>query len=195
MKIKVSSPKLSHALALANGKCSAHVARLSDFSEATLQAEMELADLKLPKNKRIGAEFVFDSGRKLPSSYKYSRTITRARLVRGARGWFVTEISTVEVWPSVGGGSLLILTQSQADCVIAEFKEKFRVIAKPTAIETTLLPDGSLLVHAVTSDNRHLVVVWHEDGTGYPVTDDLTDAESDAVWAVASAEFKKKFKV
>jgi hypothetical protein len=190
MKIKVSSPKLSHALALANGKCTAHTARLSDFHGSALRAEMELSGLKLPKRKRIGAEFVFESGRKLPSSYKYRRTITRARLVRGARDWFVSEISTVEVWPSVGGGSILTLTQSQADCVVSEFRQKFRVIEKPTSIEKTLLPDGSLLVHAVTPDNRHLVVVWHEDGTGYPVTDGLTDAESDAVWAVAKQKFR-----
>ena len=127
MKIKVTSNKLPGALALANGKCTAHTARISDFHGSALRAEMELQDLKLPKNKRIGAGFVFESGRKMPSSYKYRRIITRARLVRGAREWFVTEISTVEVWPSVGGGSLLILTQSQADCAIAEFKQKFRV--------------------------------------------------------------------
>jgi hypothetical protein len=88
---------------------------------------MELQELGLPKKKRIGAGFTFESGRKLPSSYKYRRTITRARLVRGAREWFVREISTVEVWPSFGGGSLLMLTQSQADCVVSEFKKKFRV--------------------------------------------------------------------
>ena len=127
MKIKISSPKLSHALALANGKCTAHTARLSDFHEAALRAEAELSGLKLPKRKRIGAGFVFESGKKLPSSYKYRRTITRARLVRGARDWFLSEISTVEVWPSCGGGSILILTQSQADCAIAEFKQKFRI--------------------------------------------------------------------
>ena len=127
MKIKINSPKLANALAIANGKCTAHTARISDFLGSALRAEMELADLKLPKKRRIGAGFTFESGRKLPSSYKYRRTITRARLVRGARDWFVSEISTVEVWPSVGGGSILILTQSQADCAIAEFKQKFRV--------------------------------------------------------------------
>jgi hypothetical protein len=62
--------------------------------------------------------------------------------------------------------------------------------AKPPAIQKTLLPDGALLVHAITTDNRHLVVVWHEDGTGYPVTDELTDVESDAVWAVAKQKFR-----
>jgi hypothetical protein len=127
MKIKVTSNKLPGALALANGKCTAHTARLSDFHEAALRAEAELSGLKLPKRKRIGAGFVFESGKKLPSSYKYRRTITRARLVRGARDWFLSEISTVEVWPSCGGGSILILTQSQADCAIAEFKQKFRI--------------------------------------------------------------------
>ena len=127
MKIKVSSPKLAHALAIANGKCTAHTARISDFLGSALRAEMELQDLKLPKNKRIGAGFVFESGTKMPSSYKYRRIITRASLVRGARDWFVKTICTVEVWPSGGGGSLLLLTQSQADCAIAEFKEKFRV--------------------------------------------------------------------
>jgi len=127
MKIKVTSNKLSHALALANGKCTAHTARLSDFHEAALRAEAELAGLKLPKRKRIGAGFVFESGAKMPSSYKYRRIITRASLVRGARDWFVKTICTVEVWPSGGGGSLLLLTQSQADCAIAEFKQKFRV--------------------------------------------------------------------
>ena len=190
MKIKISSPKLPGALALANGKCTAHTARISDFIGSALRAEMELHELNLPKRKRIGAEFVFESGRKLPSSYKYRRTITRARLVRGARDWFVTSICTVEVWPSCGGGSLLSLTQSQADCVVSEFKQKFKVIAKPPAIQKTLLPDGALLVHAITTDNRHLVVVWHEDGTGYPVTDELTDVESDAVWAVAKQKFR-----
>jgi len=127
MKIKISSPKLAHALAIANGKCTAHVAHLSDFREAALRAEAELHELRLPKRKRIGAGFVFESGKKVPSSYKYRRIITRASLVRGARDWFVKTICTVEVWPSGGGGSLLLLTQSQADCAIAEFKQKFKV--------------------------------------------------------------------
>ena len=190
MKIKISSPKLTAALASANGKCTAHTARLSDFHEAALRAEAELHELRLPKRKRTGAGFVFESGATMPSSYKYRRIITRASLVRGARDWFVTSICTVEVWPSVGGGSILSLTQSQADCVVSEFRQKFRIIEKPASIETTLLPDGSLLVHAVTPDNRHLVVVWRADGTGYPVTDELTDAESDAVWAVAKEKFR-----
>jgi hypothetical protein len=127
MKIKISSLKLAGALARANGKCTAHTARLSDFHDAALRAEAELQELRLPKRKRIGAKFGFESGRKLPSSYKYRRIITRASLVRGARDWFVKTIYTVEVWPSGGGGSLLLLTQSQADCAIAEFKQKFKV--------------------------------------------------------------------
>ena len=127
MKIKVTSNKLPGALALANGKCTAHVARISDFIGSALRAEVALQELGLPKRKRIGAGFVFESGRKMPSSYKYRRIITRASLVRGARDWFVKTICTVEVWPSGGGGSLLLLTQSQADCAIAEFKQKFRV--------------------------------------------------------------------
>ena len=39
-----------------------------------------------------------------------------------------------------------------------------------------------VLVDAATTDGRRVVVVWERDGTGYPVVDDMGDAESDSVW-------------
>ncbi len=55
-------------------------------------------------------------------------------------------------------------------------------------IRATLIPraDGNLvLVDAATADGRRVAVVWERDGTGYPVVDDMEDAESDLVWTAA----------
>jgi hypothetical protein len=50
------------------------------------------------------------------------------------------------------------------------------------AVKQTPLPGGLVLVHAVMPDGRTLVVAWDREGCGYPVTDDLTDEESDEVF-------------
>jgi len=51
-------------------------------------------------------------------------------------------------------------------------------------IKATAIPRAGNLVavDACTADGRRLSVVWDRDGTGYPVLDQLDDAESDLVW-------------
>jgi len=52
-----------------------------------------------------------------------------------------------------------------------------------------LRTDGNLVaVDACTADGRQLSVVWERDGTGYPVLDQLDDAESDVVWFAVEKE-------
>jgi len=52
------------------------------------------------------------------------------------------------------------------------------------SIRLTVVPQqhgkNLVAVDAATDDGRRAVVVWERDGTGHPVVDDLTEAESDA---------------
>lgn len=129
MKLKITSEKLPAILAQANGKCTAHIARIADVLQAAKEAENQLQTLKLPIGQRVGARCQFDSGSKVPSSYKYRRKITRVDMVRGSREWFVTSICAIEVWPNHTGGSFAILTKAQSDCVVEKFKQTFCVSA------------------------------------------------------------------
>lgn len=57
--------------------------------------------------------------------------------------------------------------------------------AEGLKIRTTVVPrpaETLVAVEAETADGRRVVVVWEPDGTGYPVVDDMTEAESDRVW-------------
>ncbi|MGC8541022.1 MAG: hypothetical protein ACP5QA_10385, partial [Phycisphaerae bacterium] len=113
MKIKIdpeNAPKIEAALLSVNGKSTAHT--FTTFTEiATLvnRAEGRFNMIHLSKTLRDGAVIVAYSGRKLPSSYKYTSKVTRVELRRSSRGWFLISASSQEVYPSDTGRDLLVL--------------------------------------------------------------------------------------
>jgi hypothetical protein len=139
MKIKITSvtdlnarnAALACALALANGKASAHIARLTDLVEAAADAERQLAALGLPPSRRIHAQATHTSGGSVPNSYKFRRRVTRSTLVRGSAGWFLTACTSADVWPSVNGGTLVRIPASADEYLIRKLHDRYAVI-RPT---------------------------------------------------------------
>jgi len=117
---------LTAALLAANGKATAHVfAQASELEGVAAQAELKLAKLGLPVSARKGATVVRISGQKMPSAYKYKVRLTQATLVRGASGWALTELASVEAWN--GGGSQLGLTTAQDERIVSRVRAGYRV--------------------------------------------------------------------
>ena len=127
--IKITSANkvaLTAALLAVNGKATAHaLTRASELEGVADQAEAQLAKLGLPVSARKGATFVRISGQKLPSAYKYKVKITQATLVRGASGWTLTELASVEKWH--GGGSMLTLTAAQDERIMASVRAGYHI--------------------------------------------------------------------
>jgi len=51
--------------------------------------------------------------------------LTQATLVRGASGWALTELASVEAWN--GGGSQLSLTTAQDERIVAGVRAGYRI--------------------------------------------------------------------
>jgi len=114
------------ALLAVNGKACVHTyTRASELISGAALAELALAKLGLPKSARKGARVLVASGQKLPSAYKYKVRITHATLVRGASGWTLTELTSIETW--YGGGSMLTLTTAQDERIVAGVRAGYRV--------------------------------------------------------------------
>jgi len=129
MKIKITTANkfaLESALLAVNGKATAHaLTRASELEGVAAQAELKLAKLGLPVSARKGATVVRISGQKMPSAYKYKVRLTQATLVRGASGWALTELASVEAWN--GGGSQLGLTTAQDERIVSRVRAGYRV--------------------------------------------------------------------
>jgi len=129
MKIKITAANaatINSALLAVNGKATAHTyTRVSEITACAEVAEAALAKLGLPVSARKGASVVVASGQKLPSAYKYKVKITHATLVRGASGWTLTELASVETWH--GGGSQLAVTPAQDERIMAGVRAGYRI--------------------------------------------------------------------
>jgi hypothetical protein len=143
MKIKITSvtdlnarnAALACALALANGKASAHIARLTDLIDAAADAERQLAALGLPPSRRAGAQASHVSGGSVPNSYRYPRRVTYSTLTRGRSDWFLTFCTSADAWPSVDGGTSVMLPASADEYLVAKFRDRYSVI-RPTILPT-----------------------------------------------------------
>jgi hypothetical protein len=139
MKIKITSTtdlnalnaSLASALASANGKASAHTASISDLIDAAAAAERQLAALGLPPSRRVGAQASHVSGGSVPNSYKFRRRVTYSTLTRGASDWFLTFCTSADAWPSVGGGTSILIPASADEYLVAKFRDRYAVI-RPT---------------------------------------------------------------
>lgn len=92
IKIDKNMGDIQLALNLVNGKSSAHTFFASEIFELVCRLDGELARLGIPKTKRHGAKIVARSGEKLPSAYKYSRTVNWVVIELRKSGFFLTEI-------------------------------------------------------------------------------------------------------
>jgi hypothetical protein len=54
------------------------------------------------------------------------------------------------------------------------------------AITATSIPHARLVAVFAEVEGRRLSVVWDKEGTGYPVIDELSEDESDAVFNAVS---------
>ena len=120
--------KLAAALAAANGKASAHTASLRDLTDAATNAEAQLAALGLPPSRRVGAQATHVSGGNVPSSYKFRRRVTYSTLTRGASGWFLTFCTSADAWPSVKGGTTILIPASADEYLVAKLHDRYAVI-------------------------------------------------------------------
>jgi hypothetical protein len=117
---------IESALLAINGKATVHAfTRSSELQSAANAAEAQLAKLGLPVSARKGAIVLVASGQKLPSAYKYKVRVTHATIVRGATGWTLTELSSVQTWH--GGGSMLVLTAAQDERIVAGVRNSYRI--------------------------------------------------------------------
>lgn len=112
------------ALAAVNGKATQHTyTDLHDINRLVIDAESKLESLGIPKNNRHGARFSAESGDKVPSAYKYSRTGARVVFERRKAGWFLVSIDTATIYQD-GGKCTLQITAEQQDQAIAAMHKK-----------------------------------------------------------------------
>jgi hypothetical protein len=131
--LTVANVELATALAAANGQAFAHTASLADLTAAALDAEQQLAELRLPKSRRPGARASYLSGGRVPSSYRYPRLVTHALLERDTRGWYVTALTTLTVWPSQAGRVTVTLPAGADEYLVAKLRNLYVSTAFPTS--------------------------------------------------------------
>ena len=112
IKIDKNLDDIQLALNLVNGKSSAHIFSASDIFELVRRFDSELSRLGIPKTKRPGAKIVARSGDKLPSAYKYSRTVNWVTIELKKSGFFLTDIRCVTAYQDAGLSSIY-LTDAQ----------------------------------------------------------------------------------
>ena len=133
MKIKITTssagePKITQALATANGKATAHTATAQDLIDAAKDIESQLARLGISKADRIGAEFVYRSGGSVAKSYKYTRKVSLCRAARGASDWFLTSVSAQEIFANECGYCRMVLTEQQDAIAVAKLRSQYAIL-------------------------------------------------------------------
>lgn len=98
-----------------------HSGALLEFAHAM---ELKLAALDIPKRDRRGAIGHGMSGGGVSRAYKYSRIVSRYKIVRGAGDWFLTDIRRVDHYGNAPADDLS-LTQKQAALAVATFSKQF----------------------------------------------------------------------
>ena len=112
--------KVTAALDKVNGQAREHTFDYSDLCAAVLEAEESRIHQILPRKNWKGMRLALRSGRPVARAYKRERIATRVVLERGARAWFMVDISRARIIPQEGGESWLWLTEEQRDIVLAK---------------------------------------------------------------------------
>lgn len=131
--IKIQKSNAAHivdALREINGKAFDHA--FTEYSEiVALATAAEAATLQAvgAKCRAAGACTVATSGKKVASSYKYTRSATEVRLERRAGGWYLVDAKPVAVWARGGHDPKLSLSAEQAAQAAAHGASKYSVAA------------------------------------------------------------------
>jgi len=93
MKININDDvKLVNALQSAQSRAWARVIDAGEIVQASKEIEKRFKILGVSLANAQNAEFLYENGHKMPSSYNGRPESTQFRLRRGAKDWFVTEI-------------------------------------------------------------------------------------------------------
>jgi len=122
------------ALAAVNGRAEAHAfTRVGEIARLASDAEEKVIALVGAKAHAPGAVYVATSGSKVANRYDYKRQATRVSIERRAAGWFLTEVTAVEIHQQGGGAPRLTLTQAQ-DARAHEVLRRQYSVAVPAAV-------------------------------------------------------------
>ena len=101
-----------------------HTARSGTLLEFAHAMELKLDALDIPKRDRAGAIGYGMSGGSIPRAYKYSRILSKYKIIRGASDWFLTELRRVDNYGNAAADNLS-LTPKQAAIAVANFSKQF----------------------------------------------------------------------
>ena len=119
-----NKPTVQAMLTAVNGRHTAHVLDNADqIYLVASEAEKELAALKIPLIKRVGAEYHFWSGSTLARAYKYRVNVNVVMLIRNTQGWILEHLAITERNPDDPVKRALRLTQEQDKIAIRAFRE------------------------------------------------------------------------
>lgn len=128
MKIALKKiEEIKSALAEKNGKASAHTATIANLIDAVKYAESQLESFGISKKDRTGVRLSTRSGGSVSRSYKYCRKVSDCSLIRGSSDWYLTSVTTTEIFPNQSGFSRLELTPEQDAIAVAKLRQNYNI--------------------------------------------------------------------
>lgn len=119
---------ITAALDEVNGKATAHTFTTAwEINACAEDAESKLYLLGIPKKDRAGAQYVVQSGSRLPNAYKHGAITTVVTLSRNNSGWKVEKISQATLYPNCTPRKLLLLTPVQDAIAISNLRKCYSV--------------------------------------------------------------------
>lgn len=140
MKIKVAGDNLTRlwdASDRANGEAKKHVALPGDIFALATKAEESLSSSGLPISERAGVQVVWHGAGASVVAYRYKMARTRVTLTRGAKGWFMTDVKRVGVYPKPGEHYRISISTAQRDRIVAAALRSFEVRNKVAGANAT----------------------------------------------------------
>jgi len=111
--------KIFDALEGINGKATAHTFTTANEIRAVAKmAEDQLAASGVPLAARAGCEIIATSGEVVANRYKNKRIATRVTLQRGSGAWYLTSVSTTEIYPAGPGKPSIVLSDKAREAVV-----------------------------------------------------------------------------
>lgn len=124
----VNSEIINEWLQKVNKGAYAHVFNNSGkIFDAAEDAERQLSELGIPQYQRHGAKFVFQSGQKLPKSYRFVAQTTTVTIVRRSSGWFIETIVESHLYPNARPAWRLTLTADQDAKAIENLRQSYSI--------------------------------------------------------------------
>lgn len=130
MKIKITpdnKAKIDAALNESNGGAVTHTfTTYAEIERLSKNAEDRLSSLLPTKKSWSGAEWMKTSGGSVPNAYKYPRNVTSVKITRCASGWFLTGVSSRQMYGDAPSGRLF-LTVEQYALAVEKLRGKYSV--------------------------------------------------------------------